>query len=59
MRDNPDMHHLRNACALALLLTFAIPAAAQPTRSLTPPKEALGFNIGDDYQVANYTQLAA
>src|SRR5207248_8813219 len=23
------------------------------------PKEALGFNLGDDYQVANYTQLEA
>src|SRR5215471_4598591 len=25
----------------------------------TTPKEALGFNVGDDYHVANYTQLAA
>ena len=25
----------------------------------TAPKDALGFNIGDDYQVANYTQLEA
>ena len=25
----------------------------------TTPKEALGFNIGDDYQMANYTQLEA
>src|SRR4051795_1817782 len=24
---------------------------------ITSPKEALGFNIGDDYHVANYTQL--
>ena len=30
-------------------------AAAQ----VTTPKQALGFNLGDDYQVANYTQLEA
>ena len=26
---------------------------------ITSPKEAFGFNIGDDYQLANYTQLQA
>jgi Zinc carboxypeptidase len=26
---------------------------------VTPPKEALGFSLGDDYRVANYTQLEA
>jgi hypothetical protein len=31
--------------------------AAQAPRPVTTPKEALGFNLGDDYQVANYTQL--
>src|SRR3978361_1059769 len=30
---------------------------AQPANRITTPKEALGFNIGDDYMVANYTQL--
>src|SRR5580765_2159214 len=30
---------------------------AQPAPKITTPKEALGFNLGDDYQVANYTQL--
>src|SRR5690242_13635207 len=37
-----------------LLISAAICAPAQTT-----PKQALGFNIGDDYQVANYTQLSA
>ena len=37
---------------LALALVVAGTAAA-----VTPPKQALGFNLGDDYQVANYTQL--
>ncbi|HEY1342511.1 MAG TPA: M14 family metallopeptidase, partial [Bryobacteraceae bacterium] len=32
---------------------------AQPSPKVTNPKEALGFNIGDDYMVANYTQLEA
>src|SRR5882724_12236317 len=32
---------------------------AQPANRITTPKEALGFNLGDDYQVANYTQLEA
>ncbi|MCU1329508.1 MAG: peptidase carboxypeptidase [Bryobacterales bacterium] len=39
---------------LALCL-FALPAFSE--KKITSPKEALGFNIGDDYQVANYTQL--
>jgi hypothetical protein len=33
--------------------------SAQTTTAITTPKEAFGFNIGDDYQVANYTQLEA
>src|SRR5260370_22081798 len=37
----------------------AWPLFAQPAPKVTTPKEALGFNLGDDYQVANYTQLEA
>src|SRR5499427_8582080 len=29
------------------------------TTKLTTPKDALGFNVGDDYQMASYTQLEA
>ncbi len=45
--------------ARVLLVTplLAAPCAAQ-TRIATP-KEALGFNIGDDYRLATYTQLEA
>jgi hypothetical protein len=41
-----------------LLVTAAasISLSAQPR--ITTPKEYLGFNVGDDYQLANYTQLA-
>src|SRR5437868_4888917 len=40
---------------LALILA-AWPLSAQ---KVTTPKDFLGFNIGDDYMVANYTQLEA
>ncbi|HEY3835653.1 MAG TPA: M14 metallopeptidase family protein [Bryobacteraceae bacterium] len=33
---------------------FCVTAAAQ---HITTPTEALGFNVGDDYQMASYTQL--
>ncbi len=38
-------------------LLAAATLSAQPAPKITTPKEALGFNIGDDYQMANYTQL--
>jgi hypothetical protein len=38
-----------------LLLLVAFAASAAPR--LTSPKEFLGFNLGDDYHLANYTQL--
>ncbi|HET7619737.1 MAG TPA: M14 metallopeptidase family protein [Vicinamibacterales bacterium] len=40
---------------LPALLAIAVTAAAQ-TR-VTSPKQFFGFNIGDDYQLATYTQL--
>ena len=45
-------HHALLTLALCL---FAVPAFSQ--KHITTPKEALGFHIGDDFQVANYTQL--
>src|SRR5215471_18451120 len=44
--------------ALAAALSAGI-LAAQSAPKITTPKEALGFNLGDDYMVANYTQLEA
>jgi hypothetical protein len=41
----------------ALLLVLSVSAFAQT--KLTSPKEHFGFNIGDDYQLANYTQYEA
>jgi hypothetical protein len=42
------------AAALAATALFA-----QTAPKATPPKEVLGFDIGDDYQIANYSQLEA
>ena len=49
-------HHRRT---LLLLLILSLTTAALAQSKLTSPKEQFGFNIGDDYQLANYTQLEA
>jgi hypothetical protein len=41
---------------LGVVLLTATGATAQ---TVTPPKQQFGFNIGDDYQLATYDQLAA
>ena len=47
-------------CRLLLpLFAAAALAAGQAALKITTPKEFLGFNLGDDYMVANYTQLEA
>ncbi|MGE5245339.1 MAG: M14 metallopeptidase family protein [Betaproteobacteria bacterium] len=54
--------HLRRTRALlllALLLSLAPALAAQKARKITTPKEQFGHDIGDDYFLANYTQLTA
>src|SRR5215467_10023808 len=53
------MHLRRPAVFLLAAALSAASLAAQPAPRITTPKEALGFNLGDDYQVANYTQLEA
>jgi hypothetical protein len=51
---------MRALIALLATIVMTAPAVGQsaPT-SITPPREALGFNIGDDYRLATYTQLQA
>jgi hypothetical protein len=41
----------------ALLLLLAAGALSAQTPKITSPKQALGFNIGDDYHMASYSQL--
>ncbi len=48
---------LSNLAVCAIILATALPA--QNSRHITTPHEALGFDIGDDYHLANYTQLTA
>src|SRR5580698_3835019 len=43
--------------SLSLLLLSAAFISAQISPKITTPKEALGFNLGDDYMMASYTQL--
>ena len=55
---------MRKFIALPVFIAFAFaaaPAADRPpqARHITTPKEALGFNFGDDYQLANYKQIEA
>jgi hypothetical protein len=47
----------RPAAALLLVLLAAPPLAAQGR--ITSPKDFFGFNIGDDYHLATYTQFEA
>src|SRR5580698_10954651 len=42
---------------LFVFLLSAMFAAAQNAPKITTPKEELGFNLGDDYMMATYTQL--
>lgn len=48
---------LRRLAATAVLLIA--PAALAAQSPLTPPREALGFEIGADYRLATYSQLQA
>ncbi len=56
---------LRNIVPLAILTAALLnaqkapknPTPAPSAKQITAPKAALGFNIGDDYQMATYTQL--
>ncbi len=54
------MQHRRwRELAIALSVLALLAALPQAQARITAPKEHFGFNIGDDYVLANYTQLAA
>src|SRR5580693_9390608 len=52
-RPSPRWNFVFAAALSAVIL------CAQSAPKVTSPKDALGFNLGDDYMVANYTQLEA
>jgi hypothetical protein len=47
-----------NKFYIAILLSIICPAALM-AQTIPSPKEHFGFDIGDDYQLANYTQTEA
>ncbi len=54
------MLHRKTRLATALLLALVVAGPALHAQGkVTSPKDQFGFNIGDDYQLANYTQLTA
>jgi hypothetical protein len=48
---------LRRAPRAALALALLTVPALLPAQQLTSPKQQLGWNVGDDYKLATYTQL--
>ncbi|HXU09824.1 MAG TPA: M14 metallopeptidase family protein, partial [Blastocatellia bacterium] len=50
-----NRRRLNLASVLIAVSLLTVSSAAQSR--ITPPKEQLGFNFGDDYQLANYAQL--
>src|SRR5215470_13977373 len=48
---------LRKLLVAPLVCVLTVPALGQT--HVTAPNEFFGFNIGDDYQLANYTKMAA
>ena len=50
--------NMRKPRFISLLIAVSLLAATAVAQTkVTSPKEQLGFNFGDDYQLANYTQL--
>src|SRR5258705_6415937 len=54
------MRKLALVAVLLALSASSAPMAQQAARAkITTPKEAFGFNFGDDYQLADYKQIEA
>lgn len=50
---------MRRTTILIAVLSILLTVSAAAQNRLTSPKDHFGFNIGDDYQLANYTQYEA
>jgi hypothetical protein len=53
------MHMMQMARKLYYMLALLLSAVTAWAQTVPSPREHFGFNIGDDYQLANYTQTAA
>ena len=49
----------KNRLSTVLLIVLMLLATGTSAQSVTTPIAEFGFNLGDDYQLANYTQLEA
>ena len=49
----------KNRLSSVLLIVLILLATGASAQSITTPIAEFGFNLGDDYQLANYTQLEA
>ena len=58
MQSGVSRRH-RYLVLVVALCVWSVVAAAQAPTKVTSPKDAFGFSIGDDYQMASYTQLEA
>lgn len=54
---SPQINFLRAATVFTVACLLAGFANAQSVLPVTTPREAFGFNIGDDYVVVNYSQM--
>ena len=52
------MKQLLQSLLLAAAASLVALTAAAQTAKITTPKEQFGFNLGDDYQLIDYTQLS-
>ncbi|KAF0173213.1 MAG: hypothetical protein FD161_3880 [Limisphaerales bacterium] len=62
MSDSATQARLKPGCSVpggALLAVLLVASFASAAPRVTSPKAFLGFNLGDDYQLPNYTQLTA
>jgi hypothetical protein len=57
MKTHDLLLSLAGVTLLAVFPSFS--QTAETPRRITTPKQAFGFNIGDDYQMANYVQLTS
>ncbi|HEY2434868.1 MAG TPA: M14 family metallopeptidase [Vicinamibacterales bacterium] len=53
------MRRMLTVTAVAVLCVSVMKAQQPRTAHITSPKEAFGFDIGDDYELANYKQIEA
>jgi len=52
-------HVLRKTALFAIAAVFVLPVPANAQNQITSPMEHFGFNIGDDYRLATYTQFVS